>query len=508
MANNNVERIHRVLPLVVADGEVDVTWPLAWSLPGNVEEFNEPEITIIEAEAVALAHEICAKLLLQQVTYYVADGTEGQVEKAVTTHRLTKLMPVPNAAPGASVDLDAEAGMQGNWQARQGVDDGIDVTLFEGTCKIRLQYAVHEEQEVEIVKAPELDGEILSETVEVESVLGRLEGTFDLKLPVAFAEVPRKTGALSGRMVNVKASSLCGWVKVEGDIITALTVLSEDRRQEVFVYPVTYFMEAPLARTDMSAEVWGTVQLVSCEMVDGESRGTLRGLLKLDGRLSLTEPLALTAWNRSYQTFFHPLQPQQNPFLLEEVVASGSSQTLVQREIIFPRPVRKVREPVVAEVRSLQHEIIPNKVIVRGVLSKQIFAVDAETGVVFAVDVDESFVHFVDVPGASPRMRAHVRARVEFVQVDPDPAGLTARQVAIVEVRVKVTRFVKKELVSPEHPAPSPPAQTVYTVRSGDSIWKIANMFGVSMQAIIDANNLTNPSLIFPGQQLIIPTRR
>jgi hypothetical protein len=199
-------------------------------------------------------------------------------------------------------------------------------------------------------------------------------------------------------------------------------------------------------------------------------------------------------------------------FLLEELIGVGSSQTLIEREIFFSRPARKVREPVDAQVRNLRHEVIPNKVIVRGVLHKQIFAVDAATGVVFAQDVNESFGHFVDVPGASPGMRVFVDARVEFVKIDIFPGGERARQVTIIEIRVKVVRPIKFPLppvVSPITPSPvfpvPKPTGTVYIVRSGDSIWKIARMFGVSMESIIAANNLQNPNLIFPGQKLIIP---
>ena len=49
-------------------------------------------------------------------------------------------------------------------------------------------------------------------------------------------------------------------------------------------------------------------------------------------------------------------------------------------------------------------------------------------------------------------------------------------------------------------------AQSNYTVQRGDNLTKIANQFGVTVQAIIQANNLTNPSRIVAGQVLIIPT--
>ncbi|MBP1759336.1 MAG: LysM protein,collagen triple helix repeat protein, partial [Firmicutes bacterium] len=55
-------------------------------------------------------------------------------------------------------------------------------------------------------------------------------------------------------------------------------------------------------------------------------------------------------------------------------------------------------------------------------------------------------------------------------------------------------------------PTPCPtPAHEVYVVKKGDTVWKIAQRYGTTMQAIILANNLRNPDLIYPGQVLFIP---
>ena len=52
---------------------------------------------------------------------------------------------------------------------------------------------------------------------------------------------------------------------------------------------------------------------------------------------------------------------------------------------------------------------------------------------------------------------------------------------------------------------PAPGAEEIHVVQSGDSLLAIADRYGVSMQAIMDANNLTNPDFVFSGQRLVIP---
>lgn len=71
----------------------------------------------------------------------------------------------------------------------------------------------------------------------------------------------------------------------------------------------------------------------------------------------------------------------------------------------------------------------------------------------------------------------------------------------------------KIELVSsttPTAPPATPTAPTAptatYTIQSGDTVSSIAARFGVTTQAVLDANGLTASSIIYPGRTLVIPT--
>jgi hypothetical protein len=53
---------------------------------------------------------------------------------------------------------------------------------------------------------------------------------------------------------------------------------------------------------------------------------------------------------------------------------------------------------------------------------------------------------------------------------------------------------------------PVRPATSSYTVQPGDSLTIIAARFGVTVQALITANQITQPSVLNVGQVLIIPS--
>jgi len=55
-------------------------------------------------------------------------------------------------------------------------------------------------------------------------------------------------------------------------------------------------------------------------------------------------------------------------------------------------------------------------------------------------------------------------------------------------------------------PEPPPSCQAVHTVRRGETLSAIARHYGVRVVDIVQANGIRNPNRIFPGQRLCIPS--
>lgn len=64
--------------------------------------------------------------------------------------------------------------------------------------------------------------------------------------------------------------------------------------------------------------------------------------------------------------------------------------------------------------------------------------------------------------------------------------------------------YVGQQIKIPDGGA-APEAGNVHIVRPGDTLSSIAAQYGVSAQALMAANNLTNPDFIYVGQKLVIP---
>lgn len=50
-----------------------------------------------------------------------------------------------------------------------------------------------------------------------------------------------------------------------------------------------------------------------------------------------------------------------------------------------------------------------------------------------------------------------------------------------------------------------PTTGTTHIVRSGETLWSIAQQYGVMIQDLIQSNHITNPNLLYPGAKLVIP---
>jgi LysM repeat protein len=115
-----------------------------------------------------------------------------------------------------------------------------------------------------------------------------------------------------------------------------------------------------------------------------------------------------------------------------------------------------------------------------------------------------------------------VPVTVEVTRIVPQEVQIIVEVTRVVEVEVEVVvtatpeaETVAEAAAPTETPTPEPTATAVsqatpvsgntYTVRVGDTLSTISQQTGVSVEAIMTANNLSNANVIAVGQELLIP---
>lgn len=144
-----------------------------------------------------------------------------------------------------------------------------------------------------------------------------------------------------------------------------------------------------------------------------------------------------------------------NPLIPVETRLQGAStvlgETVVPRQVtqptqsILPLIAIKIKE-IVARVRDITTDVIQDKVIIQGIIHKQLFFVGNDM-IVHHLAEDVPFSTFVDVPGARTGNNVFVRAEIEGVLFRLAPDGITVDQKVVVQLFVKVTETVQVNVV-------------------------------------------------------------
>lgn len=140
-----------------------------------------------------------------------------------------------------------------------------------------------------------------------------------------------------------------------------------------------------------------------------------------------------------------------------------------------------------------------------------IYVADLPNQPVYFTAATINFGYFADIPEVRPGMNVVVESRV----IRTTAEKTNDRQIrvrATLEVNILVTERVRVPIVTgvseqptQEEPTAPPQGFTTYTVKSGDTLYLIARRYNVSVNRIIEVNNITNPNQLQIGQQLLIP---
>lgn len=241
-----------------------------------------------------------------------------------------------------------------------------------------------------------------------------------------------------GKVVDLVAEVIANKVIVQGIVHDQVFFVGTDDLVHHFADDVHFstFLDLPGATPGMNAQISAVIEEILTELTP-------------DG-LTVIKKIILEIFVKLTETVQVNFLPGSGPLLLlKQVVGENTVQTLLETDFILPVPALKVEE-IVGKIQDLDIQIIDDKVIIQGVLHKQIFFVDTNNlGRHQAEDIP--FSTFVDVPGALPGMDVQVHPVVETILFDL-LAPTLLRQKAVLEFFVKVTQSVRQNVTTGSGP--------------------------------------------------------
>ena len=81
----------------------------------------------------------------------------------------------------------------------------------------------------------------------------------------------------------------------------------------------------------------------------------------------------------------------------------------------------------------------------------------------------------------------------------------TTTEAIVIETPTTTQPIVIETPTTTQGPDPTGERPLIYTVQAGDTLFSIAQRFGLTLDEIVEANNISNPDVIFEGDTLTIP---
>jgi hypothetical protein len=424
------------------------------------------------------------------------------------------------------------------WHDRGKKDNVRDV--FRQIVVLEIFVKVFETVQLEIITDVEsdLDLDVVKELLKVESVIGEQEKQTEIIADIEFPRDrrPKKVKEVITDIRDVETEIIRDKVIVEG-ILHKQIIYVEARTNRVFELsvdePFTVSVDIPGAREDNKVKVDVDVEFVEVDLRhgnedDGFRNGRQTAVLAVF--VKVTETLQLEVVT---DIIGDGVEVERELLRVQGVIGENERQVNLKEEITIDRPVKKILETITdVKINRKDSKILDDKVIVEGILCKQIFFVDECDDAVFEKSVKERFTTFVDVPGAreGEDQTLDVDVEVEFVdhhlsdypkwicgafkddEFDPDDFPID--QTVVLAVFAKVTETLQLDVVvdviceeveddEDEDEDVCPEANIrIVMIQKGDTLFRIARRYNTTVEAIMELNPGIDPNNLQIGQQI------
>ncbi len=400
---------------MTAVGRTSSSPEVQYTLPMRAIKIKEIRADVTSVTIEIVPDKVIVQGIITKQVFFV--GEDNVVHHFPEEMRFSALIDVPGALPGMLVqahpsifNVIAVLSPDGN-QIFQKVIVDVDVVVTDF-----VQLHVAEDP----YGTPVITDAVVGETT--EQVLEA--GTVTLDVPATKVTEIRATPEITGVTVSP------GEVVVTGNILKQIFFVGTDGsgRHQGVAAPFSVTAAIPGAQPGMNVQVHPTVKDVAFSL---EPSGALVAQeVLLDVFVKVTETVELV------------LATGEGPFIkTERVVGQGSTELLEEVTVTLSQPATGI-VGITARVEDVRARPIENKVIIQGVIVKDVTYVTAA-----GTDATETFTipfsDFAEVPGARPGLNVFVRPEVRAVVFNPAQTGTDISEKVIVDILVTVTETVQ-----------------------------------------------------------------
>lgn len=524
---------------VVGENTTQVTLRSVVSFPVEVRKIMDVTAEVRDLQATPLDDKVIVEGLFHKQVAWVANvsaevGGIAYIEDAVydlpVDERFTTFVDLPGVTPESVIDVDARV----EFVDHTDIPDAANIgDQWQQTVILEVHVRATETMDVDVITdiiVPPGSGiKVVKDKVKVEEVLGEAEKQVNImaniNLPAGVEAAKVKSSDAEVR--NITTEVLPNKVIVQGTLHKQVFYVDATTRQMFefsFDEDFTTFvhLEGVEPRTDVTVNA--QLEYVKFDLTS-PTTANQSAIIKLVVRAVTTREIKVVT-----DVIGPGIDVVKEILKAEHVVAEGKQQVAIENtNITFPRPARKVAKvDSRIDINRSESKILPNKVIVIGNLHKQLFYVDVRTNGVFETSVDEPFTTFVDVKGVRPGMNVTYHRRIEHVDVTnqgpiptPEevcppavyvPENYRWKQTAIVEIKVRVTETKELNVVTDIIVGGKPGHDLCedddygkvryHVVQRGDTLFKIAQMYGTTVNELMRLNPGVDPNNLRVGQKL------
>lgn len=248
-------------------------------------------------------------------------------------------------------------------------------------------------------------------------------------------EVPAvKIRNIVGEVVNITFEVIQNKVIIQGEVHKQIFFVGQDSmvHHQQDSMPFSTFVEVPGAQMGMEAQIDATIEHIKAKLSPDGTQLEQKVILELFVKVLELQQIHLET-------------DVDGPLLkTQQVIGEGVTQTLVEGQVTMEPLAIKVTD-VDVHIQEITKHSIQNKVIIQGIVAKQIFFI-GEDDLGHHQAEEMPFSAFVDIPGAEPGMEAQVYIRVEHLEANLSPDGTTLFQEVVLEIFVKVLENVQVQL--------------------------------------------------------------